>query len=271
MLEAFYSESEIYKLNEVADVEYLIEQQIDKNINPRDVLILLDIDLTLIEYSGDVLKSFAISRYKKEIEETISDLNVLKNKFGKVFAFNSLLASLVCETEFELVDYKWPDVISGWLNRGYRVIGFTSCLGGVVGNKKNFKEYRSKKLQGLGINFYNGFNKYNNVYNGMLIAETESKGDILDKFLKEVYKKYPLKIFFVDDTLSNLESCKAVLKKYNGIKYYPIHFINCKKQKASNINFYSSEEAKNKFVSFLKKAKETAKKCTPDNSLIKKK
>lgn len=272
MLESFCFEDGVYKLSEADDVRYVIEQQIDKNARPDDVLILFDIDLTLIGYSGDVLKSSAISLYKKEIKNAVSDLSILKNKFGEVFAFNALLASLVCESDFELVDYKWPVVISGWLNRGYKVIGFTSCLGGCIGSKQNFKEYRAKKLKEFGINFYSGFDTYNCVYKGMLIAETESKGAVLNKFLKEAYKnrKYPKQIFFVDDTLSNLESCREALKKYDGVEYYPIHFVNLEKLKSDVANLDSREKAKNKFMDFLKNVKEIAKKCNPDNSLIKK-
>lgn len=258
-MEAVLDNIVIEKVHSVSEIQNYLKKVFEKkgHIKAQDVLFLIDIDQTIIVYSDEKIRRKNFIKYSREIKSITKTLN---NSHNDVFKLNSLLAALVYDKSFTLNDKSWPDFIRSRLEIGNHVIAFTACIGGKIGNISNFKQYRYNLLKDAGIVFDNFF--YGHLYNGMLIAESNTKGAKLAKFLSSIKNLYrPKAIIFIDDSVINLKSCANALKNFD-IRYYPIQY----EDHSETVSNYDNED---EFKSFLSKAKSVAENCSPDKELMK--
>jgi Protein of unknown function (DUF2608). len=101
--------------------------------------------------------------------------------------------------------------------QGCVVLGLTSMASGEYGMIPNLPIWRYEMLRGMGIEFSQKFgdcilddlpafrNNYPVLYKGILCANQEPKGDVLQSFLKQ-FALHPRKIIFFDDAVNNLQS-----------------------------------------------------------------
>lgn len=134
-----------------------------------------------------------------------------------------------------LLDPKIPQIISSLKNKHIPVVLLTSMESESYGVIKNFPEWRYKMLKNFGIDLkgqfsnkiFKSFPKYRGnypvLYNGILCANQQNKGAVLNEFLK-FNKINPTHIIFIDDGVKNLNDVGNSCLK-NNINYTLINYI----------------------------------------------
>ena len=140
-----------FDLNYIDSVILEHSKEIHDNSN---VLICVDLDMTIFNYKEDFLSLNAINKYKKTLGELFKNLNQ-KEK-------NLALTIAIQDKKPILTDKNWPIKIKNWKDKGYRVIAFSAFC-----NIDGFKEKRVEYLQNLKIDFDKSF-ECKNFYEGIL-------------------------------------------------------------------------------------------------------
>lgn len=151
-----------------------------------------------------------------------------------------------------LVDPNIPNIVSTLKEKNVPTIMLTSMESGSYGNIESFPKWRFNMLKDFGINLSGQFENqvfntmpqhrgnYPLLYNGILCANQESKGRVLEELIKK-NNLSPDKIFFIDDSQQNLKEVQKACKRMN-IPCQLFHFKGvAKKTVNSDIAFSQIE------------------------------
>jgi hypothetical protein len=189
---------------------------------PQDVLVIFDLDNTLIqpvtEIGSDQWLEYAA---KKEAQEkNITLAQAYKNLLPLYFKVQDLI-------DLQLVEELATDLISKMQSAGIRVIGLTMRSHPII-------ERTISQLNRLNISFSSlnphqvileGFAKDPIYKDGIIFCSSNDKGVILFEFLHRFAIK-PKKIFCFDDKHHHLEKVHAAAVK-NNVECMCIHYIGC--------------------------------------------
>jgi hypothetical protein len=231
----------------------------EKPESPSDLLLLLDVDMTLIEPNHPALTYPFFKKYHEAFKKILSLLSPEEKDKVSTFVSQKLPQNLI--------EKETPGIIKELQKKNIKVIGFTASL---TGQLKGFKQKalfeKRDSLQKMGIDFISAFNDRSHVvpftsyplycgfypmfYHGLLSSNGEgkfTKGEVLISFLEHVGKRYdevmsalkkPLKgyypkvIMMVDDRKNNLETVENALKKYDAsIKFIGITYSGAAEKK----------------------------------------
>ena len=230
-------QAEVMKVKSMNEVGCKIEEVL-KDHNPWDVLLALDIDMTLTQPDHPAVFYPALKKYKEDFKRILSQLTPEQK-------------DLVPTLTTQLYPQRWveketPQIIKNIIQQGVKTIAFTAALSGKIGGFKNKLIIRKRdQLQKMGLDFDKSFREYTSAatyfdfkkyagsypmyYHGVLSANGEgqnSKGDVFTAFLKHIGHGYhPKVVILVDDRTVNVETVEAALKthdptiKFIGITY----------------------------------------------------
>lgn len=154
-----------------------------------------------------------------------------------------LLNGMIAHSPSILIEENTPFIISELQKKGIKLIAFSNASSGNVGTI-NIPTTRYKELKGHCIDFSDSFNHLEEIQfkelpctlgshpifsNGILLANGNTKGEVLLKFLEKA-KWIPQKIIFVDDKLEYLQSVESALAQLNPkIVFTGLHYEGAKK------------------------------------------
>lgn len=210
-----------------------IIHKIDQAINilkdaDENTLIIFDIDQTLITTKDPALinQSFIYDQINRFYNQT-QTLN---------YFYKALKSIAYCKQE--LVENGILKIIKDLQDKNIKTIALTHVCTHYSNIIPYMGTFRFNQLNELGINFNKKFywknlilknlpetNKsYPEFYNGILMTNLISKGEVLVEFLKQL-NWAPKKIIFVDDIIENLQSVELYLSNYCYQNYYSIEYI----------------------------------------------
>lgn len=123
-----------------------------------------------------------------------------------------------------LIEQQVVDIINNLKKKGAYVLALTHMESGSFGVVESIPKWRYKRLKQNGITFsanfrnmiFENFPMYEDskplLYKGILFANKQDKGSVLEAFLKRTGLK-PSRILFFDDLIENLQSVSKVCKK----------------------------------------------------------
>ncbi len=207
-----------------------------ETVNPKEVLLAFDVDMTLTQPDHPATYYPAILKYIVDYKNILETLPEGKKDFPNMLALN---------LPQRLVDINTPKVVEALRLKNIKMIAFTASLTGKFGNISRFEVVRYQNLKKFGLNFEDSFKDYPDIsltnckpypysknypvfYQGILCSNGEngktSKGDVLLEFLKAVNFS-PKVVVIVDDRKKNLEDVEKSLKntypntEFIGIEY----------------------------------------------------
>ena len=143
------------------------------------------------------------------------------------------------ESKYTLIEPAITKFIQALQNQGCKLIALTSMETGTFGVIPSFEQWRANILQELGINFDRSFNKdfvlndlakhrnrYPVFYKGILCANQEDKGQVLQAFTQSMHIR-PTTIISFDDNLKALISIEKVCR-IMGINFKGYHYLGGK-------------------------------------------
>lgn len=205
-----------------------------KIVTPQDTLVLWDIDGTLLTSPHLLARSMNIpTEFRIQLNELFQILRD-DNEWLKIYK------KLWLSAERVLIEPLSVELINQLQTSGCSVLGLTAMHSDNHELVGSLPVWRVNMLKSLGIEFSKTHpdqifshlpkerDAYPVLYSGLLVTNMQSKGLVLDKFLKQ-FDQYKRIIFF-DDEIKYLEqvaiTCKAhnieyTLFHYNGIKRFP--------------------------------------------------
>jgi hypothetical protein len=220
---------------EIKEVSHMkeIEQLLNAPIAPSE-WIMFDIDYTLTQPETPVLQMAVIKQNKIRFKDELATFPEKQKALIPIL--------MVTYAPSVLTDLDAPSLISKLQEKGILVLGFTAADTSQIPNVGSIPSWRKNELKRLGIDFsptsktssiakesieFRQFSSFRGTYplykEGILYCNvTASKGDLLTAFIDKQRHK-PSKIVFIDDTIENLESVEAALKKL-GIAFVGIHY-----------------------------------------------
>lgn len=188
-------------------------------INPNDILVVFDIDMTLTQPKDHRVHFPIIEKYAKEYKKIIGSMPQNKKEYP---------AMLAVALPQQLIDNATPYILANIRSKGVKSIALTASFTGKFNEIENFEVLRYQTLINFGIDFENTLpeltylklmnllkyrGNYPVFYKGILFTNGEksynSKGNVLVEFLRQI-KFTPKVIVMVDDKqkhLSNVEDC----------------------------------------------------------------
>ncbi len=248
LLTACKEEGKIMSVKSIHEVHAKVDE-ILKTQKPEDVLVALDIDMTLTQPDHPATYYPALKKYYKVFK------NIFKNLSE---AQKDVALTLTTSLPQRLVEKDSPKIVKDMQTKGVHVIAFTATLSGSWKDSKNKTIFKRRdKLQTMGFDFsfsgrvvlyenwpknvdgcpiryhgrvvtYMDFPKYVDgypmFYHGVLCSNGENsgigKGKVLEAFLEHAscdeYPTYyidymPKVVVMVDDKKSNFEDVQKVL------------------------------------------------------------
>lgn len=157
-------------------VQKLVEDQL-VSCDPKDILVLFDVDMTLIQPKDPLLGMVAMVRHKEILRHTLQPLSAHEKTL--------LLNLIVCEGNMQLVEKATPHVVQALQNQDIPCFALTASMIGALENVKCLEETRFQTLKQFGMDF-RGVCKIqmDGLYKGILFSQGHSKGNILREFLQ---------------------------------------------------------------------------------------
>ncbi len=242
-LTACKEEEKIMSVRSIHEAQAKVDE-ILKIQKPKDVLVVLDIDMTLTQPDHPGTHYPAIKKYGHVLKDIFKTLTP---------AQRDVTLTLTTKLPQRLIEKDSPKAVKSMQDKGIKVIAFTACLSGSWKDSKDKTIFqRRDKLQTMGFNFsfpgrvvsYMNFPKHVDgfpmLYHGVLCANGENngigKGKVLDAFLVQIHATkgsqtggyVPKIIVMVDDKKANLEDVQKVL----AISHPDILFIGIEYQGA---------------------------------------
>lgn len=207
----------------------------------NNTLIVFDCDDVLLEGKDRILQ--ADNQDKKH--ELLKD--------------DKYFTKIISQMKKQLVDNRWPSLISDLQDSGRKTISLTASPCGKIGEEtENYEDIRKRELEENKINFgkqWNNeeisFNELTFTYNnskrtpifkyGILFTGKSPKDKLLENFL-EKYSTYKFnKMIFIDDKLKYVESIKELCERKD-IKFTGIHYTFAKTKKRTPLDFKLAEK-----------------------------
>ena len=226
----------------IHDVKIHIDNILETK-KPEDVLVVFDVDMTLIQPNHPATYLPTLKKYRIIFQNITQKLTNLQR---------DNLLTLTTKIPQQLIENNSPAVVKYLQNRKVNVIGFTASLTGHRDDHINKPIFKFRDmLRSFGFNFsfphrtvvsYMSFPKHNNgypiFYHGVLCSNGEnnsiSKGKIFSAFLRQVGRRkaepygsgyIPKIIVMVDAKQLDTDNIKGVLAKdfpdvqFIGIQY----------------------------------------------------
>lgn len=230
------AQAELIKAKTMKDVQQKVDEVL-KSQAPSDVLLALDIDMTLTQPDHPAVYYPALIKYKEDFKRILGQFTPEQRDLSP-----SLTTQLVPQ---KWVETETPQIVKNIMEKGVKTIAFTASFSGQLnGFDDKLIIMRRDQIQKMGLDFTNSFQEYTNVatyydfkkyggyypmyYHGILSANAEgqnSKGDVITTFLKHVGPEYEIKTskagyypkvaILVDDKTVNIENVEAALKAYD--------------------------------------------------------
>lgn len=228
--------AEVMKVKSMYEVQLKVDEVL-KDHKASDILLALDIDMTLTQPDHPAVFYPALMKYKTDFKRILSQLTPEQK---------DLVPSLTTQLfPQRCVEKETPQIIKNIIQKGVKTIAFTASLSGKIGGLKNkLIILRRDQLQKMGLDFDKSFRPYTSAatyfdfkryagsypmyYHGVLSANGEgqnSKGEVFTAFLKHVGPQYEAKltkpgyhpkvVILVDDKPNNIETVEAALKAYD--------------------------------------------------------
>jgi hypothetical protein len=185
-------------------------------IRPEDVLLVFDIDMTLIQPDHPATSLPVLLRYRDLYHSIISSLPRSIQRWPAAWTTVSLPQ--------RLVEPQIPQWLSQWQKRGFRSMALTAGFAGKFGPYEHLELERAKILKDFGISFDSSWPEQRessrkmgqSVFpHGILSINAEGrsagKGEALLVFLQKVSFS-PKVIILLDDQRKNLEDVQAALQ-----------------------------------------------------------
>lgn len=193
--------------------------------------LLFDIDYTLIEPSQPVLQMSVIKQNKQRFRDELAKFAEDQKELIPLL--------MVTHSPPQLIDPYIPNFIQKLQDRNIPILGFTALDTSVIPKIGSIPTWRARELKKLGINFsyrssfpkesieFTELPSFRGTFplyeDGILYSNViPSKGAVLAAFLNKISQK-PSRIVFVDDSLENLQSVEAELRK-QGIAFLGLHY-----------------------------------------------
>lgn len=144
LVTACKEEGKIMSVKSIHEVQAKVDE-ILKTQKPEDVLVALDIDMTLTQPDHPATFYPALKKYYKVFKAILNDLSDAQRDVAITFT---------TELTQRLVEKDSPKVVKDMQGKGVKVIAFTASLSGSWKDSKNKTIFKRRdKLQTLGFNF----------------------------------------------------------------------------------------------------------------------
>ncbi|SRR5581483_990610 len=187
---------------------------------PEDILVLFDVNYTLLFVDHPAMFIPNIKKHAKEMQIVMSDLSKEQQ---------NILIGLATKAEPQrAVEECTADVIQSLQKRGIKVLAFSAALSGDLYGL-NSKEWFNTTLKSFRMDFassfpnikpfiFNDFPLYCNsrpIYDeGVVLTNKSDKGAVLISFLK-LTGYHPKIVVLIDNKKVNVEEMEAALKAFN--------------------------------------------------------
>lgn len=238
--------AEIVKCTKILDAQSKIENQI-RNVDHDQVLIIFDIDLTLIKAEHPAMCRPNIQKYSNSLKQLPSPLTAAQRDI--------LLNLAIQKSRWSITEEETSYVVKSIIRKGAKVIALTASLSGKVGGIQQAEVWRFKNLKKIGFDFSTSFpcnrclhlhessihlERYPTFYKGILFSngnyKKNSKGEALLEFLKSVDFE-PSYVVMVDDVRNNLKSVENTLAEHNpSIKFLGVEYTAGAQYKSQDIS-----------------------------------
>ncbi|MBX9977229.1 MAG: DUF2608 domain-containing protein [Alphaproteobacteria bacterium] len=194
-----------------------------KTTDPKDILVIFDIDSTLIMSKDSALHMTNIIKYRPAIHGHFADLSQ---------DHRNLMLNLCTQRPSQLLDVDTPKVIDYIKNKGIKAIACTAASPGPFKQLNRAEVVRYETLKRYGIDFSGAFPDYADLtlvnvkgflgrqpvfYQGVLCAAGEknspNKGKSVVEFLQTTHTN-PKLIIFIDDNKNYLIDLHQAIKMY---------------------------------------------------------
>jgi hypothetical protein len=237
---ANFAHADIMTVTKMQEVQAKVEDLLKEDYKIEDILLALDIDMTLVHQKNPAAYMPNIIKYKAAMKQIMDTLSPVQKD---VMLSLSTLSALPY-----LIEKESSSIIKGLQKRGVKIIACTSRITGPLRTTEKFIFESRRAMQRLGFDFGSAFSRdfmgaratsffdfpeyfksHPFFYRGILSSNGSygpcTKGQVLVAFLKHVgpqFKEkaghktyYPRIVMLVDDKKSNLEDAEQTLKHYN--------------------------------------------------------
>lgn len=205
----------IFSFAEIIEIDHL--EKFEERVQSVDssVLVLFDVDDTLIAPKDVILKKCN----KKILHKLIKDTAFIHHLDKK--HIEHFMSIVFAQMQFEHVNIKSVEVLNSLQKRGVPTLAFTAAKTGKFGVVEDLSKWRFDQLQALGFDFRKTFGsavmKFTEergaplLFGGILFASEYPKGEILVKFLDRINYRFS-RILLLDDNQEFLKSVEEALK-----------------------------------------------------------
>lgn len=222
---SFSAFAEIRSIHSITEICIDVERK-------DELLLVFDIDDTLTILSHPAFHRPNFSLHHASIFEEVMQPLTAEEKF---LAFTLPLLT----TSSNLIELETPEFLNNLQQAGVKIIALTAATGGSIGNS-SIEDRRISELNRVGIDFSSSFphlseliftnfpppmmGSYPLFKNGVILANTYDKGEVLVQFLKTIEWK-PVHVIFVDDRLSHVCSVEKSLNlHYPEVTFTGLHY-----------------------------------------------
>jgi hypothetical protein len=221
------------KMATMTEVQHAVEEAL-KTTDPRDILVIFDIDSTLIMSKDPALQRANIIKYN----------STLKNHLQTISHNAQTIALNLCtQKPSQLVDVHTPKVIEQMKSKGIKVIACTAASPGKFKDIQCAERERFETLKKNGVDFSSAFPEHTDLplvnvkgflgrhpvfYQGVLCSAGEKdqcrKGASIVEFLQTTHYS-PKVIVFIDDNKNYLKDLHEALRiHYPSVQFKGIEF-----------------------------------------------
>ncbi len=251
----------------MAEVAPIVDDLLD-HYDIKDILIVFDIDSTLMRSQNPSLQLATINHYRQVLRTLLKDVPASQTYL--------VLNYSVADKGSQLVDEAAPAMIKAWQEKGLNIIACTGAQAGPIGPYKRFDQHRTTELKNLGIDFSGAFPHLSDTplstirntqgqspvfFAGILSVNNEKghsyKGVSLVEFMK-MANIQPKVIIFIDDSKAYVdEMAKALTDADPTLRFIGIEFTAESLKKTT----VSEEDFKKTWLTLIHSARKDFKAC----------
>lgn len=193
---------------------------ITKQYPPEDILVLFDVNYTLLFVDHPAMFIPNIKKHANEMQIVMDGLSKEQQ---------NVVIGLATKTKPQkVVEECIPDVVHRLQNKGIKVLAFSAALSGDLKGLDS-KEWFNSALKSFGMDFslsfpnvksfiFDDFSLYANSYpkyhEGIVLTNKSDKGAVLVSFLKRI-GYHPKVVILIDNKKSNIDEMEVTLKAFN--------------------------------------------------------
>lgn len=225
----------IGKTTAITELKEKVQEQL-KKFDPQEILVSIDIDMTMIQPRHPALTYKRIQEYQEEYRSLLSKLPSEYRMFPFMY--------IAYSEPHQVVDSAIVDTIQELQSLGVTVIAFTTSPTGQIGPYKQFEEFRYQQLRNFGIHFdvmnhgesvtFPEFSKRKNsppkFYKGILFASGTKGNSQKGKVMSALLSKLTLvkAVLMIDDKFHNIRDVAEVVQ----LEHPDLRFWGCQYTKA---------------------------------------